>query len=541
MNNESNRRISEIEFLQIEQRRLNKEIGELQDFLYAPFNDEEPEFDYDYDEHMNQQNKHPDEIRLNNKTRELEEINDRFGILKRTEFLDENLTKIAKNSTKTTKSDSLNRNSLATNIATLIAEQEEDSNLSIGVLGTWGSGKTTFLNLIEKHLDAPDSIIRFDASKYDDQEQIWYSLLSSVSHKYLSSGCHFLKKMKFLLKYLTEKKQLSIIYTPLIILFVLFFLLTLCIASIKNFSTTLPFIHSALAIVSTGVGYLTYESIKKAYKELEKYFISSNEQILKQLKYPNYRELLGTRENVRTELTIFKSLILQEAQLSNIVIMIDELDRCSEKTIRNFFSAIEAFIDIPGIVFIFAFNADIVYPAVSKIPEQESKGNTNNNNIGVEFVEKYINLFFTLPSVVSYEDYVNSLLNDIIHNENDKNRLIRLINFTSKTIDTSPREVKKLLDLSLIYHKQFINISYSEFAIILILQYYFSVFDNLENKGLQGTQFSDLTLYQLKRFIKTKCTDELFKLILELLPDINIDAIIINIKEVNNVLKYTKY
>lgn len=60
--------------------------------------------------------------------------------------------------------------------------------------------------------------------------------------------------------------------------------------------------------------------------------------MLKQLRYPNYRELLGTRENVRTELSVFKNLIVsKKTKLKNLVIMIDELDRCSEKTIKSFF------------------------------------------------------------------------------------------------------------------------------------------------------------------------------------------------------------
>ena len=60
--------------------------------------------------------------------------------------------------------------------------------------------------------------------------------------------------------------------------------------------------------------------------------------MLKQLRYPNYRELLGTRENVRTELAVFKNLIVsKKTKLKNLVIMIDELDRCSEKTIKSFF------------------------------------------------------------------------------------------------------------------------------------------------------------------------------------------------------------
>lgn len=525
----------EIKHLEKEQERLTSEISELAEWLYGPF-DEDP---FDHEEYLIQQNQRTEEFELQELEKQLSSTQERLGNLRRNVFLEKNLINIVENSTKGVESDSLNRDSLAKSLANLINEEEQDSNLSIGILGKWGSGKTTFLNMIKSNLKTTDTVISFDASQYDDQEQIWYSLLSSVSNKYLSSGNEFLQKSRFIFKTLKEKKEYSIVYIPLVLSLALVVLLTFLIMSIKDFSQTNHLLQSFLAVISTGVGYIALESIKKSYKSLEKYFVSGNEQLLKQLKYPNYRELLGTRENVRTELTTFKNLILaRDTGLKNIVIIIDELDRCSEKTIKNFFSSIEAFIDIPGIIFIFSFNADIVYPAVAKIPKGESEENLNIK-IGVEFVEKYINLFFTLPSVISYKEYIKSLLNNIVSDE-DISLLTQLIDYTSNVKDISPREVKKLLDLSLIYHKEFTNFSYSEFSVILILQYYYSIFDELEIGQLKSTQFSNISIYRLKEVLKTTYSDEIIKLIIELLPNININTIVINIKEINNILKYTK-
>ncbi|WP_413508839.1 P-loop NTPase fold protein [Carnobacterium maltaromaticum] len=537
INNTSNQK-SEIESLEVEEKKLIKEISNIEEFLFGPF--DEPPFDHDYEEYIKQQNKDPQEIEYNQKVQQLSRIQEKLGNIKRDIFLEENLTTIVKNSTKVIDSDSLKRDNLAKNLADLIKEQKQDSNLSIGILGEWGSGKTTFLNLIKKNLKTTDTVIKFDASQYDDQEQIWYSLLSAVSNKYLSNGNEFSQKIKFIFKALKEKKEFSIILMPLFTSLILVILLTFFLMSIKDFSKTNPILQSLLAVISTGVGYIALESIKKSYKSLEKYFVSGNEQLLKQLKYPDYRKLLGTRDNVRTELAIFKDLILtKKTKLKNIVIMIDELDRCSEETIKNFFSSIDAFIDIPGIIFIFSFNPNIVYPAVAKISERETEQNSNSS-IGVEFVEKYINLFFTLPSVISYKKYVNSLLEGI-STEDDINDLSKLIDFISNIEEVSPREVKKLLDLSLIYHKEFTNFSYSEFSIVLILQYYLSIFDNLKKGVIDRTQFSNINSYQLKKVIINNFSDDLLTLTIELLPNINIETLNKNINEINNILKYTKY
>lgn len=532
MANHTNSIELKIKSLEEEQKEIYDKIYNIEEIMYGPFDyDYEEVPNFEYDEDMDRQTPIcQEEIDLERLQQKLWYVEEELGELRRSVFLEKILIDIVENSTKVIQSDLLDREKLAESIAKLIINQEDNSNLSIGILGKWGSGKTTFLNMIHTKLEDKNTVVAFNASKYDDQEQIWFSLLSAVSKKYLSNGMEVSQKFKFLYKSLKEKKELSAIYIPGI-LTVIYFLTILLILKFHVDKTLLPL----YTVASSGIGYLALKSIKKSYKSLEKYFLSTNEQMLKQLRYPNYRELLGTRENVRTELAVFKNLIVsKKTKLKNLVIMIDELDRCSEKTIKSFFSSIEAFIDIPGIIFIFSFNPDIVYPAINNNLE-----NTSNPNVGIEFIEKYVNLFLTLPSVTSYKRYIESLLNNII-SVDDVNNLSKLIDFISNTKDTSPREIKKLLDLSLIYYKEFTRLSYQEFLTILILQYYFSIFDYLESKRFKNTQFLNINSFQLKKLIGGKYPDELFELIISLLPNINVNTITIHLKEINNIIKYIK-
>ncbi|WP_248626287.1 KAP family P-loop NTPase fold protein [Enterococcus cecorum] len=532
MANHTNSIELKIKSLEEEQKEIYDKIYNIEEIMYGPFDyDYEEVPNFEYDEDMDRQTPIcQEEIDLERLQQKLWYVEEELGELRRSVFLEKILIDIVENSTKVIQSDLLDREKLAESIAKLIINQEDNSNLSIGILGKWGSGKTTFLNMIHTKLEDENTVVAFNASKYDDQEQIWFSLLSAVSKKYLSNGMEVSQKFKFLYKSLKEKKELSAIYIPGI-LTVIYFLTILLILKFHVDKTLLPL----YTVASSGIGYLALKSIKKSYKSLEKYFLSTNEQMLKQLRYPNYRELLGTRENVRTELAVFKNLIVsKKTKLKNLVIMIDELDRCSEKTIKSFFSSIEAFIDIPGIIFIFSFNPDIVYPAINNNLE-----NTPNPNVGIEFIEKYVNLFLTLPSVTSYKRYIESLLNNII-SVDDVNNLSKLIDFISNTKDTSPREIKKLLDLSLIYYKEFTRLSYQEFLTILILQYYFSIFDYLESKRFKNTQFLNINSFQLKKLIGGKYPDELFELIISLLPNINVNTITIHSKEINNIIKYIK-
>ncbi|MCJ0600225.1 hypothetical protein, partial [Enterococcus cecorum] len=89
-------------------------------------------------------------------------------------------------------------------------------------------------------------------------------------------------------------------------------------------------------------------------------------------------------------------------------------------------------------------------------------------------------------------------------------------------------------------YKEFTRLSYQEFLTILILQYYFSIFDYLESKRFKNTHFLNINSFQLKKLIGGKYPDELFELIISLLPNINVNTITIHLKEINNIIKYIK-
>ena len=311
MANHTNSIELKIKSLEEEQKEIYDKIYNIEEIMYGPFDydyDYEEVPNFEYDEDMDRQTPIcQEEIDLERLQQKLWYVEEELGELRRSVFLEKILIDIVENSTKVIQSDLLDREKLAESIAKLIINQEDNSNLSIGILGKWGSGKTTFLNMIHTKLEDENTVVAFNASKYDDQEQIWFSLLSAVSKKYLSNGMEVSQKFKFLYKSLKEKKELSAIYIPGI-LTVIYFLTILLILKFHVDKTLLPL----YTVASSGIGYLALKSIKKSYKLLEKYFLSTNEQMLKQLRYPNYRELLGTRENVRTELAVFKNLIVSK-------------------------------------------------------------------------------------------------------------------------------------------------------------------------------------------------------------------------------------
>src|SRR6266496_427626 len=52
--------------------------------------------------------------------------------------------------------------------------------LTIGVFGTWGSGKTSLMRMVRKKLPKSYTVVWFDAWKYDKEETLWRTFLLAV-------------------------------------------------------------------------------------------------------------------------------------------------------------------------------------------------------------------------------------------------------------------------------------------------------------------------------------------------------------------------
>lgn len=530
--------------MNIDIKELEKERKKLQetedDLIEALHGSQEDYYDPDQEEEYIREMNSPQYL-LNEIGREIKILDEKIGSYRRNEFLKKNIVKINKNTTKTLNDDYLNRSELAKVIADLIEQQTKKDKLSIGLLGEWGSGKSTFLRLIQKHLTDDSNVIQFNASKYDDQEQIWYSLLLSISDKYLSNKRLRFKKLRHMYKSLLIRKETGLLFWGAVIVPIFIFVTTFFSNYIKNFDDSSSLLGVSSGIVSIITGFLSFEFFKRLYSNFRDYFIGNKEKFMEQLKYPDYKKYLGTRENVRQDLIVFKDLISKQTDSKNksLVIIIDELDRCSDTTIINFFSSIEAFIDIPGITFVFSINPEIVYPVVAETIPYKQPGYTQTK-LGAAFVEKYINIFVTLPINTDYSSYVKEILAEIIDDEMIV-KLIVLINSISFSKKTSPRELKKLLDLIIIYKDDFIDLTFLEFSTLLIMKYYYKDFINIFSKinHLSNIQFKDLSKLNFKNDSELDIPQNIVNCMLELLAESNMKSIHRSLSKIDRILAFT--
>ena len=178
-----------------------------------------------------------------------------------------------------------------------------------------------------------------------------------------------------------------------------------------------------------------------------------SEKIVNNISLPNYVDKLGERENIKKDLSILVEAWLNRRKNSNkrIVLIIDELDRCSEKGIIEFFQSMQLFLKVPQIIIIFAIDQEYLKKALSnsfKITDKKEL-----DEFLLEYLDKYINMPISLDTNVNYLAYIDYLLSNVIKNElyfaisDGENEVIKS---TIETIPISlltPRKVKKLVNM----------------------------------------------------------------------------------------------
>lgn len=258
---------------------------------------------------------------------------------------------------KSENDDLLNRKKFVKQLAEAIMKNDFKESLVIGLYGEWGSGKSSILNLVHEYIknnninkEKEIKELHFNPWNFSEQNILLLEFFNCLDEAFEDT-----KK---------EKK-------------------------LKNI-------------------------VSKIYnKILEKIFKKQNKKIHAQLKLNEYADRILSSNfnikllNVSAENNIFKrsksneslnklkkefSKALKEANL-NILIIIDDIDRCNNLEIKQIFQLVKSIGDFPGIMYILSFDKNIVLKSLKK-------GNVISSD---KYLEKIVQISFEVPTVRSNE------------------------------------------------------------------------------------------------------------------------------------------
>lgn len=257
------------------------------------------------------------------------------------------------NPINTKSEDFLGRSEFAISLAENIIKFNSKDNLVIGLYGNWGTGKTSLLHLIEEHIKEkyPNNLqLYFNPWNFSDQNQLikqFFNVLSnSLQRKDKSETAKSIGN---------HLSLYSKIFQPLKII---------------------PGIGNTFAIIGDllgSSGELIHKIGEETQNDLESIKNSLSE-LLASLKY-------------------------------KIIIFLDDLDRLNNQEIKQIFQLIKILADFPNIVYVLAFDRNVVVNALSKV--QEGKGE--------DYLEKIVQVPIEIPEITNEKvyAYLDSELNSL--------------------------------------------------------------------------------------------------------------------------------
>ena len=264
--------------------------------------------------------------------------------------------------------------------------------------------------------------IDYDAAAYDNQEQIWGNIYNCILKAYNENTkfSHFRYCLfKLCYKYSADYKERLLYFLLKIVA------LILCL-SIFN-SVLIPATDVSLKLLKSGK-LVSIENMKTIIIWLTKYaagcgvivdlvsiFLPLFGGVINSIalffrkedsksKTFDCSELLGTRERISSELNIIISAwfecIWNKDKDNKLVVFVDELDRCTDEGIKNFFQSVHLLLDKKRISFVFAVEEKRLAEALDFVK------NKNEDEYVRRYIEKYAQNIYSTEYRYSYDGYI---------------------------------------------------------------------------------------------------------------------------------------
>lgn len=263
-----------------------------------------------------------------------------------------------------------------------VATSERLNPLTIGLFGNWGSGKSTLLSLVDKRVqekgEQPKIIsIIINAWMFEGYDDAKTALMDSIirvinDNQSIAEECkksigQLLKKVDWIrLGGALARKGIP-----------------LAVSAITG--NPMPAIMSSIDSFKN-IDLTNHDDVAK---------IGGNISKLKEfLKQDDPRESIV--DNIRTFRVEFEQL-LEASGIGNLIIMIDDLDRCTPDRILETLEAIKLFLSVKNTTFIIAVDEDVVTYSIKRKYPQLNQG--DEIDVSKDYIEKIVQLPIKLPEL----------------------------------------------------------------------------------------------------------------------------------------------
>ena len=326
-----------------------------------------------------------------------------------------------------------------------MAVQQAGTPITIGVLGDWGSGKTSLMKMLEADLnkDGGNCItIWFDAWKFAKEEVLWRAFLLRVITDLRQALIKAKKLDKDREKQFDEWERRMYESLDLEQLGDLTFnWKKAASAGVAAISSNIPFGSVLSRVVDKLTG---EESASKAAKDLvegDLHSIKEFVDLVGREKTEIHKRQLEFMEEFNTQFeTIIAECVTADSE-SRLVIFIDDLDRCLPEKAIQILEAIKLFLEVKGTVFVLGVAPEVIQRGIEVWYKMDpAKQGQEMPFTGKKYLEKIIQLPFRLPAI-EQEAFARFI------EENCKNMPEYCSSIFARGLEANPRGVKRLLNV----------------------------------------------------------------------------------------------
>lgn len=282
--------------------------------------------------------------------------------------------------------------------------------LTVGVLGDWGSGKSSLMRIaaeelrkVQRELDPPPEddrdafpylVVDFSPWQYEDHEDVKIALMTTVLDALADRVPNAAEEVGRLREFIDRLKRwgrrvgrVGATTTPAVLPIIL-----------QGFA---PDIGVELTAAVTAAAGAVAKEAQSAFTEPT----SGRTDSAAEAPLP-----LADIKAFRAE---FGRLVARITGGEAVIVFIDDLDRCLPETVVDTFEAIRLFLNTPKTAYVLALNQNVVESAIdSRYPDLKK---ADGGGIGRDYLEKMLQLKVSVPalSAAEAETYVNLLFADL--------------------------------------------------------------------------------------------------------------------------------
>jgi KAP family P-loop domain len=276
--------------------------------------------------------------------------------------------------------------------------------VTIGVFGDWGSGKSSILHIIKNEFEKEENkdslCIYFNGWTFEGYDDAKAALLNAIL-KELEDNKKLTDEVKDTVKEKAKKLWKSINWMRG--------------AGMVFKNIALPAISAyftgGLSLIPFAAQRISEWGVDSPEKLIEKLRSSEGEQFFKSLITENSE----TDDKTNAVVNFRKDFedLLKATKFKKLVVLIDDLDRCTPERIIDNLEAIKLFLNVPNTAFIIGADPRIVKHAIEyKYGVEERKLDSENPEIVKDYLEKLIQIPYSLPKLSDseVETYISLLI-----------------------------------------------------------------------------------------------------------------------------------